>query len=231
MTLHLLIVGATGGIGAGAARHLAARGHRLWTVSRRPAETGEWIEADVATDAGLDAVRDRIGSRRLDAILYLGGTWESGAFTDAYRFAASSRDEARSVLAVNLTAPILLAQALAPALSRSDDPRILLIGALSGRDGGASPEVANTASKFGLRGAAQALRLSLPGVGVTVLNPGNIATDEVEADIEEGRFSPQVPIPMSDVLATIDYVLACSPATTVAEIDLVQRHADRVTAR
>lgn len=224
MSLNLLVVGASSGIGAAAAAYLAGRGHHLWTVSRRPSEIGAWIAADVSTDAGLDAIRDGIGSARLDAMLYLGGTWESGAFTEAYRFMSSSRDESRRVLAVNLTAPILLTQALEPALARSDNPRVVLIGALSGRDGGASPEVANTASKFGLRGAAQALRLALPRIGVTVVNPGNIATDEVEADIRDGRFDDQVPIPMADVLATLDYVLSRSLATTVAEIDLAQRH-------
>jgi NAD(P)-dependent dehydrogenase (short-subunit alcohol dehydrogenase family) len=223
MTLNLLIVGASSGIGAAAAGHLAAQGHTIWTASRRPSAAGRWIAADVATDAGIDAIRDAIGAARLDALFYLGGTWEAGAFTDAYTFAASSRDEGRTVIAVNLMAPILLAQALAPALSRSDNPRMVMIGALSGRDGGATPEVANTASKFGLRGAAQALRLSLPQLGVTVINPGNVATAEVEADIREGRFDQQVPIPMMDLLATLDFVLARSAATTVAEIDLVQR--------
>jgi len=223
MTLDLLIVGASSGIGAAAATHLAAQGHRLWTASRRPSEIGEWIEADVATDAGLDAICKRLGRSKLDAMLFLGGTWERGAFTDAYRFAASTRAECRNVLAVNLTAPILLAQCLEPALARSDNPRIVLMGSLSGRDGGVSPEVANTASKFGLRGAARALSQSFPKIGVTVINPDNVATDEVEADIREGRFRDQDPIPMADLLAALDYVIACSAATTVAEIDLAQR--------
>jgi hypothetical protein len=56
-----------------------------------------------------------------------------------------------------------------------------------------------------------------------VVNPGNVATPEVEADIAEGRFGPQVPIPMTDLLSTLDFVLSCSAATTVAEIDLHQR--------
>lgn len=224
MTLNLLIVGASSGIGAAAAAHLRDLGHRLWTASRRPSQTGDWIKADVATDTGIDAIQARVGNVRLDALLFLAGAWERGAFTDAYGFWASPRDEARDVLAVNLMAPILLAQALAPALARSDNPRIVLIGSLSGRDGQASPEVANTASKFGLRGAAQALRLSLPTVGVTVVNPGNVATAEVEADVREGRFRDQTPIPMADVLATLEFVLGRSPATTVAEIDLAQRH-------
>ncbi len=221
----LVIVGGSRGIGAAACRHFAARGDRVIAVSRSPAVAGTWVQADVATDAGVAAVAGAAGDSTVDALLYLGGTWEEGAFTDAFRFAASRPAETRHVLAVNLAAPILLAQALAPALARSANPRIVLMGALSGRDNAASVEVANTASKFGLRGAAQALRLALPGTGVTVINPGNVATPEVEADIAEGRFGAQVPIPMADLLAALDFVLGSSAATTVAEIDLVQRHA------
>jgi NAD(P)-dependent dehydrogenase (short-subunit alcohol dehydrogenase family) len=221
----LVIVGGSRGIGAAACRHFAARGDLVIAVSRTPAVAGTWVQADIATDAGVASVADAAGDAAVDALLYLGGTWEAGAFTDAFRFADSPPAETRRVLAVNLAAPILLAQALAPALARSPNPRIVLIGTLSGRDNAAGAEVANTASKFGLRGAAQALRLAQPGTGVTVINPGNVATPEVETDIAEGRFGSQVPIPMADLLATLDFALGRSAATTVAEIDLVQRHA------
>ncbi|MGY6547848.1 MAG: SDR family NAD(P)-dependent oxidoreductase [Roseinatronobacter sp.] len=222
----ILIVGASRGIGAAAARHFGPRTRRLIAVSRTPAVAGEWLSADLATDAGLDKVTKAVGDGPLDALLYLGGTWEQGAFTESYRFLASPTQEIRTVIAVNLIAPILLCRTLAPALRRAPNPRIVLIGALSGRDGGATPEVANTASKFGLRGAAQALSLSLHpmGIGVTVINPGNVATPEVECDIAEGRLDAQVPIPVADLLATLDHVLALGPHTVPAEIDLAQKH-------
>jgi NAD(P)-dependent dehydrogenase (short-subunit alcohol dehydrogenase family) len=224
MPLRVLIVGGSRGIGAAAASHLFAAGHEVLAASRGPAVAGLWIGADVATDAGIAAIVAAVGDAALDAFLYLGGTWEDGAFTDAFRFETSPPDETRRVLDVNLVAPILLAQALAPALRRAPNPRIVLMGALSSKDNAATSEVANTASKFGLRGAAQALTLALPGVGVTVVNPGNVATPEVETDIAEGRFGPQVPIAMADLLSALDFVLSCSAATTVAEIDLHQRH-------
>jgi 3-oxoacyl-[acyl-carrier protein] reductase len=226
MSKNIVIAGASRGIGAAAALHLDPTTARLMAVSRTRAVAGEWIEADLATDAGIDRVVDAVGDASLDALLYLGGTWERGAFTDAYRFLDSPPDETRHIIAVNLVAAILLAQRLAPALGRAANPRIVLIGSLSGRDGGATPEVANTASKFGLRGAAQALALSLHplGIGVTVINPGNLATPEVETDIAEGRFGAQMPIPMADLLRTLDLVLSLSPDAVPAEIDLAQKH-------
>lgn len=218
----VLLIGGSRGIGLAAAEHLAPRCRRLLCVSRTRSPFGHWIDADVATDEGLDRVGAALDGP-LDALLFLGGTWEGSAFTSAYSFPASPRDETRRVIAVNLVAPILLAQLAAPHLAAAPDPRVLVIGALSGRDGAASREVANTASKFGLRGAAQALPLALPGIPVTVLNPGNLATPEVQADISAGRFPMQSPIPMSDFLATLDLVLELSRDAVLREIDLAQR--------
>ena len=225
MNRRYVIIGASRGIGAAVALHLETRGADLVAVSRTRSAAGRWIAADVATDAGIDAVVGAVSDDRIDGLLYLGGVWETNAFTDRYCFADSPRAETRFVLDVNLVAPILLAQALTPNLALSDDPRIILIGSLSGLDNAASPEVANTASKFGLRGAAQALALALrpAGVGVTLINPGNVATREVEEDIRKGDFSPQTPIPLADIARTVDYVLSLSRATTPTEINLAQR--------
>jgi 3-oxoacyl-[acyl-carrier protein] reductase len=222
---RVLIVGASRGIGAAAAAHFAPRVERLWSVSRTPPGHGEWIPADVSSDAGIDAVRAAIGGSPLDALLHLGGTWEAGAFTDDYRFDRSPPAEIRRVLAVNLIAPILLAQALAPNLARAPNPRVVVIGARLGRDGIEGAEVANTASKAGLRGAVQALGRALRprNIGVTLINPGNVATPEVEADIAEGRFGPQTPIPMDDLLATIVFSLSLSADAVAEEIDLAQK--------
>ncbi|MEL6315635.1 MAG: SDR family NAD(P)-dependent oxidoreductase, partial [Pseudomonadota bacterium] len=61
------------------------------------------------------------------------------------------------------------------------------------------------------------------GIGVTVVNFGNVATPEVLDDIETGLFSPQVPIPIEDLLATYDYLLQISAATVPQSIDLRQK--------
>ena len=155
----------------------------------------------------------------------MGGVWETNAFTAAFDFRSSPDEETRFVLAVNVIAPIELTKALAQNLSMTDNPRAIYIGALTGLDHSASPEVANTASKFGLRGAVQALRLALAQekIGLTVMNPGNIATEEVISDIEVGRFPQQVPIPMSDVIETVEWVLARSAAVDISEVNLLQK--------
>lgn len=219
-----LIVGGSRGIGKACAEHLAGQGHEILSVSRTRSATGTWIKADIGTVEGVGHVVETVGTTRLDGLLYLGGVWEEGAFTDAYNFLQSPVEETLRVIAVNLTAPILLSQGLADNLAQSQKARIVLIGSTSGLDNSASPEVANTASKFGLRGAAEALSVSLraQGIATTVINPANVATPEVFEDIETGAFDPQEPIPMTDIEATLDYVLSLSAASVPSSIDLRQ---------
>lgn len=231
MTKSIMIVGASSGIGAAAALHFASRGEDLLSVSRSKAAAGDWIAADITSDAGREAIMQRLGDRALDAVLFVAGTWEDGAFTDDYDYLSTSAEENRRILEVKVLAPIELMKALAPNLQKSRNPGAIFIGALSGLDNAASPEVANTASMFGLRGAVQAMRLSLrgKGVGLTVVNPGNVATEEVLDDIAEGRFDEQTPIPLADLMAVIDCVLALSPASEIREINIAQRSYKRST--
>ncbi len=221
---RVVVAGASRGIGAAIAGRLVDRGWDVISLSRGQAPHGRWVEADLSDPASAALVAREVGDAPLDALIYGGGVWEKGAFTSEYDFAATSVDETLNVISVNMTAPILLSQSLRPALSKAAPGRILFIGSLSGLDNAASPEVANSASKYGLRGAAQALEKSLrdDGIGVTVLNPDNVATPEVLEDIQTGAFGPQVPIPMEDLLACVECALSLSPASTLREMNLAQ---------
>jgi 3-oxoacyl-[acyl-carrier protein] reductase len=221
-----LVVGASRGIGASVMRHLLEQGHHVIGVSRSQPQLGEWIQSDISTADGIRKVCEEIGSRPINGFLYLGGVWEENAFTDSYSFQSSSDTETRFVIAVNLIAPIELSRGLARNLSLTQNPRAIFIGALSGLDQSATPEVANTASKFGLRGAIQALRLAYQDqkIGFTVINPGNVSTLEVQKDIEEGRFPDQEPIPLEDLCRTIDWLMSLSSATEVGDVNLIQKN-------
>lgn len=171
---QIVVVGASRGIGAAVARHFAQKGDRVFSISRNQPVAGEWIQADISTSEGIQLVADTIGEAVLDAFLFMGGVWEDGAFTEQYDFLKSSDRETRYVIAVNTIAPIELTKQLTENLIKSNNPRAIFIGSLSGLDNSATIEVANTASKFGLRGAAQALKIALRDrkIGVTVINPG-----------------------------------------------------------
>jgi len=67
------------------------------------------------------------------------------------------------------------------------------MGALSGLDNFPAREVANSASKFGLRGVVHALREELrqDRIAITIINPGNIATPEVLSDLKQAGKSEE----------------------------------------
>jgi 3-oxoacyl-[acyl-carrier protein] reductase len=180
------------------------------------------LQSAVSSLSGVESVVEAVGSDTLDALLYMGGTWETNAFTSQYSFENCSDEDIMRVIAVNLIAPIRLVKALLPALRRSNNPKVMFMGALSGRDNFSGREVANSASKFGLRGVVHALREELRSqqIGVTVINPGNVGTPEVLADLAAGGLLGGSAIPLSDLLSIIDCVLSLSRATCVKEIDL-----------
>jgi len=218
----ILVAGASRGIGLAVAEHLIDQCDRLLAVSRTVAPVGEWVQADLSDLAGIETVVNVIRDDSLDALLYMGGTWETHAFTPQYRFEACADEDIIRVIAVNLVAPIRLVKALLPALRRSDNPKIIFIGALSGRDNFPAREVANSASKFGLRGVVHSLREELRSqkIGVTVINPGNVGTPEVLADLAAANLTGGEAIPLSDLLSIVDCILSLSRATCIKEIDL-----------
>ncbi len=219
-----LIVGSSRGIGETVAKHFTIQGNRVIGISRTKPKYGDWIQADISSSEGVRKVEEGIADTSLDALLFMGGVWESNAFTEAFSFQASSDEESRFVISVNLLAPIEITRVVAKNLSKTQNPRAIYIGALSGLDHLATHEVANTASKFGLRGAIQALRLAYrnKGIGFTVINPGNVATEEVIEDIREGRSPEQVPIPLEDLCGTIEWILSLSSNTEVGDVNLMQ---------
>ena len=143
-----------------------------------------------------------------------------------FDFRKTSDLETRHIMSVNLVAPIEITRGIIKNLSLASNPRAIYLGALSGIDQWASSQVAYSASKFGLRGAIQALRLALKeeGIGFTVINPGNVATEEVLMDIQEGRLKEQAPIPISDIISAIEWVLSLSHSVEVGDINLIQKN-------
>jgi short-subunit dehydrogenase len=218
--MNILITGASRGLGDAFSRGLGQPGDTLWLVSRNPCAslelqdgvTRHWIEADLASPGVHQQIANSLGT--LDVVIHNAGIWETGAFSSDYRFENVSEAETRNVLEVNLIAPMLLTQALLPKLRASSNPKIILIGSINGLENTAMPEVAYSASKFGLRGVSHALREHLRNerIAVTVVNPGSIAW--------EAALSREDLIPPTDIVRLVRAVLETSGRTVVKEIDL-----------
>lgn len=228
MDKTLLIIGSSRGIGAEVAQHFSECGYRVIGVSRSCSENCDWIEADISKSEGIAKVAKSVRHTPVDALIYSSGVWEEKGFMKNFDFLDTTSEETSLIMSVNLIAPIEITKAISHNLSLTSNPRAIYLGALSGLDNRTSTQVAYSASKFGLRGAIQALRAALQNknIGFTTINPGNVATEEVMEDIKAGRFSNQTPIPVSDIISAIEFVLSTSNSVEIGDINIMQKTAN-----
>jgi short-subunit dehydrogenase len=180
-----LVTGATGGLGRAIATALSERGASLLLSGRRAVELGPLADAlgARAVVADLTVAEDvsRLGAEAVgagvDVLVANAGMPASGLLSDL------AEHEIDRMLDVNLRAPIMLAHALAPAMVARGRGHLVFMSSLSGR--AASPASSTySATKFGLRGFALALRQDLwpRGVGVSLVSPGFIRDAGMFAD-------------------------------------------------
>jgi len=221
----ILVIGASRGIGAEIVEYFSKLDYKIIGVSRSFAPNCTWIQSDISTAKGIEDLILQLENTVIDRMIFSSGIWETHGFMESFDFRKTSDKETRSIMSVNVIAPIEITKALSKNMSLSSNPRAIYLGALSGIDHRASSQVAYTASKFALRGAIQALHLALQeeGIGFTTINPGNVATQEVLLDIKEGRFKEQTPIPISDIISSIEWIFSLSTAVNIEEVNLSQK--------
>lgn len=222
--MKVLVVGASTGLGRAFVDGLASDGHEVTGVSRsRPSGTNtNWIEADFSSPRQAADTVVRLAPSDLDLVIYNLGVWEPDAFTDDYDFAAQHDDMTESLIATNVTGPILLLNRLLPRLLDSSQPRVILTGSTSGLPRSGRPEVAFGSSKAALNGLADALRENYRThrLGVTTIQLGYLNTAD-SLDVPRDRAAAAGEgslIPVHDVVDVVRMILALSPASFVREI-------------
>ncbi|WP_016907996.1 SDR family NAD(P)-dependent oxidoreductase [Streptomyces xiaopingdaonensis] len=176
-----VVTGAGTGIGRATARTFAGEGAHVLAVGRRPESLRETADghdrirplpADVTCEEGrtriAHAVRERGG--RLDVLVNNAGIVRSG------RLGTYTEDDLTTQLATNLTAPVLLTQALLAPL-RAARGVVVNIGTALGQRGWPGSS-AYAASKAGLDALTRswAVELAAEGVRVVGVAPGAIET-------------------------------------------------------
>lgn len=228
---NYIIFGASRGIGAMFALELPQANDQVWIVSRSapndlPVTEAKriWVQADLSSPNAAQTVAAAVADHTIDVLIYNAGIWEEHAFSERYDFEQVPDEETARIMTINLTSAITCIHRLLPALRRSQNAKIILIGSTSGIDNAGSPEVAYAASKFGLRGVAHALRETLRGQGIatTVLNLGNVGTLTYENGVMS--FEPvedgMVMVSLSDLVATLRYLINLSGDSLVKEMTL-----------
>ena len=179
MDLHgrtVLLTGATGGLGHAIARELARRGSSLILTGRRAdvlaplaEETGgRAIACDLGEAGEVERLLEEAGA--VDVLVANAGLPGSG------HISTFSLEDIDRAVAVNLRAPMVMAARLAGPMTERGSGHLLFVSSLSGRAASGGGSV-YSATKFGLRGFAHALREDLrdSGVGVSVVLPGFIS--------------------------------------------------------
>lgn len=208
---HVVITGASTGIGRATANRIAKAGGKVTLIARRAelleaacAELGEnarFSAADVGDQAQLVAALDSAVAQHgpIDALFLnagIGGTFAPlEAYTDA-NFAA--------LIAINMMAPFWAVRHVLPAMKERGKGSILITGSLASERGMAM-NVAYVMSKHAVLGLSRAAALEAAphGVRVNCLIPGFIETpllegvpgdqlDHLAARVPQGRLgSPE----------------------------------------
>jgi NAD(P)-dependent dehydrogenase (short-subunit alcohol dehydrogenase family) len=190
---RILVTGARRGIGAAIAAGLAGPGRTLLLhhlaapaeaerVARECRDRGaqaETLEADLADPAAVRALADRAGP--VDVLV------NNAARASNVEIGELPLAEWEATFAVNVTAPMLLAQALSAGMAARGWGRIVNVVSVTVRLGGPSGP-SYVSSKAALIGLTRSLARTLGPSGVTVnaLSPGAVVT-EGERELAGGR--------------------------------------------
>jgi NAD(P)-dependent dehydrogenase (short-subunit alcohol dehydrogenase family) len=213
-----LVTGASSGIGRAVAAALLEDGYGVTAVSRDP-ERGELRGAELyaadltdpaAAAAAVELHLERHG--RLDVLVNAAGVGIGGpvAVLETRQFDLQQ--------ALNVRAPFVLTREALPALLESRG-MVINVASYAGLHG--VPGLAGyVTSKHALVGLTRALQRELEGTGVrpTALCPGFVDTPMTEW--VRGQVPPAEMIQTADIVATVRWLLALSPACLIPQLEI-----------
>jgi len=211
-----LVTGASRGIGRAIAARLAEQGALVVAAARGDHAAGstealaakglraEAMTLDVTDSAAVEKAPGEIVRRhgRLDVVV------SNAGITRDQLLLRMKREEWDAILATNLTASFLLAQAAMRPMLKQRSGRLIVIGSVVGQMGNAG-QTNYAAAKAGLIGFSKALarEVGSRGITVNVIAPGMIETDMTRAMAEQAQVDWASQIPLGR-LGSVDDVAA-----------------------
>jgi 3-oxoacyl-[acyl-carrier protein] reductase len=212
-----LVTGASRGIGRAIAARLAEQGATVVAAARggnaracadelsAARHTVEALTLDVTDSDAVQAAPGDIVKRhgRLDIVV------SNAGITRDQLLMRMKREDWDAVLATNLTATFLLAQAAMRPMLKQRGGRIIAVGSVVGQMGNAG-QTNYAASKAGLIGFAKALarEVASRGITVNVVAPGMIDTDMTKAINADAKVDWAAQIPLGRLGAVDDIAAA-----------------------
>lgn len=160
---RIAVTGGAGEIGGLIVSRMIAGGGDVVVFDRQAPRTSnaEYAPCDLSTAEGLEAAAARLGDQPWDVLVNLAGVQYFGPAE------GEPPEQLARTLAINLHAPIRLAQAVLPRMKAARRGQIVNVGSIFGSINFAH-FASYSSSKAGLRAFSQALRRELAGSGVDV---------------------------------------------------------------
>jgi 3-oxoacyl-[acyl-carrier protein] reductase len=212
-----LVTGASRGIGRAIAARLAAQGATVIAAARgdhanacadelrAAGHQADALTLDVTDAAAVEAAPADVARRygRLDILV------SNAGITRDQLLLRMKREDWDAVMATNLTATFLLAQAAMRPMLKQRGGRIIAVGSVVGQMGNAG-QTNYAASKAGLIGFAKALarEVASRAITVNVVAPGMIDTDMTKAIHADAKVDWAAQIPLGRLGAADDIAAA-----------------------
>jgi NAD(P)-dependent dehydrogenase (short-subunit alcohol dehydrogenase family) len=215
-----LVTGGTSGIGLATAERLRAEGARVIVTGRSPVESPDFVQADAAALADLDAlaavVRERFG--RLDVVFANAGVATFGPFAEV------TEAEYDRVMGINVKGVYFTVQKMAPLLA--EDAAVVINASWTLHSGLAGGSL-YSATKAAVHTLARTLAAELAPVRVNSVSPGYIETPMFHANVDvDAHAGVLAAIPLTrfgtaeDVAAAVAF-LASPEASYITGQDLI----------
>ncbi len=209
----IVITGASAGIGATLARQLSAEGHHVVLAARREeqlkavaAACGEKAMA-VVTDVTKKDQVERLKQTALEKHGRIDVWVNNAAATSGKRAQELDDAEVDRVFGVNFKGALYGAQAVLPHFQERNQGHLINVGCFFGRVPLGPSRIAYNASKAALDVLTSDLRMELrgthPGVEVSLVMPGPVATDAGDKLPAYPGINTQSPEEVADTLAGI----------------------------
>lgn len=218
-----LVTGASSGIGLAVCHHLLHQDWQVTGIARDYSKAKQLTDHSNFTTVTIDlsnleqlpdTINQLIKSMpSIQAVIFCAGKGQFGSLEEF------SYPQIRELIEINFTSQAYLARAVIPKMKRAKRGDLVFMGSEAALTGSRKGSI-YCASKFALRGFAQALRdeCAKSGVRVSIINPGMVKTPFFDTLNFEPGQEPSESILPEDMAEMVVLVLNLRQGTVIDEI-------------